>query len=330
MKLFLPLSLALVFAVMSLHEALGEENEKLRAGIIGLDTSHVTAFTGIINRESTDGPLADVHVVAAFPAGSPDLEVSSSRIEGFTNKLRGVFGVEIVDSIEALLGKVDVVLLESVDGRPHLAQARPVIQAGKPLFIDKPIAASLADTIAIFELAEKHNVPVFSSSALRFGPSLQHLVKTAKFGRIERVDAYGPINPLKGHPDLFFYGIHGVEMLFTVMGGGCEEVTWQENNTVKGVWSDGRIGTFNPSKGYKVVVLGTEGTMESSGFEGYTPLIDAMCTFFKTGQPPVSPAETINLVAFMTAAQVSKDKGNATVQVDDVMKAAREEIEERD
>ena len=65
----------------------------------------------------------------------------------------------IVGSIDELLAREDVVLHESVDGRPHLAQARPVFQARKPVFIDKPVAGSLADAIAIFELAKKTNTP---------------------------------------------------------------------------------------------------------------------------------------------------------------------------
>src|SRR5437763_11789103 len=156
----------------------------LRAGIIGLDTSHVTAFTSVLNKPGNAGELAGVRVVAAYPGGSPDVEASRTRVEGFTKQLREKYNVEIVDSVEALLPKVDVVLLESVDGRPHLKQALPVLAAGKPVFIDKPVAGSLADALAIFDLARQHNVPCFSSSSLRYAPAVQGLAKTAADGSI--------------------------------------------------------------------------------------------------------------------------------------------------
>jgi predicted dehydrogenase len=298
----------------------------LKVGIIGLDTSHVVAFTSLINKNNK-GPLENMRVVAAFPAGSPDLPISADRIAGFTKTLRDKHGVEIVDSIADLLKKVDVVLLESVDGRPHLQQVKPVFEAGKPVFIDKPIAASLADTIEIFDLAKKHKVPCFSSSSLRFGERLQGMASVARICPIKQCDATGPVNPLKGHPELFFYGIHGIEMLFTVLGPGCESVTWKDG-VVTGTWKDGRIGTFRTDKGYKVKVTGDRGTAESGGGD-YKGLVEAIATFFRTKKEPVPADETINLVAFMVAAEESKKAGGKLVTIDSVMKSARQEIAER-
>jgi predicted dehydrogenase len=265
-----------------------------------------------------------MRVVAAFPAGSPDLDVSSKRIDGFTKTLKEKHKVEIVDSIDALLKKVDAVLLESVDGRPHLEQVTPVILAGKPVFIDKPIAASLADTIEIFELARKHKVPVFSSSSLRFSDKLKGLAKDKSIGKLQRCDTTGPVSPLKGHPELFFYGIHGIEMLFTVLGPGCESVTWKDD-VVTGTWKDGRIGTFKAAKAYKATVTGDKGKAESDG-GNYQGLVREIGTFFRTGKAPVPAEETINLVAFMVAAEESKKAGGKSVTIESVMKKARAEI----
>ena len=142
----------------------------LRAGIIGLDTSHVTAFTQLLNAPHPRAELAGIRVVAGYPGGSPDIPSSRDRVAGYTKELHDKYGVEIVDSIDELLKKVDVVLLESVDGRPHLAQARAVFQARKPVFIDKPVAGTLADAIAIYDLARESGTPCFSSSSLRFSP----------------------------------------------------------------------------------------------------------------------------------------------------------------
>jgi predicted dehydrogenase len=306
--------------------AQAEKPALLKIGIIGLDTSHVTAFTDIINKDNK-GPLQNMRVVAAFPAGSPDLPISADRLAGFTKTLRDKHKVEMVESIDDLLEKVDAVLLESVDGRPHLKQVRPVLEAGKPVFIDKPIAASLADTIEIFELARKHKVPCFSSSSLRFSGKLKVLAKDKTIGKLQRCDTTGPVSPLKGHPELFFYGIHGIEMLFTVLGPGCESVTWKDD-VVTGVWKDGRIGTFRAAKTYKATVTGDKGKAESDG-GNHQGLLREIGTFFRTGKPPVPADETINLVAFMVAAEESKKAGGKSVTIESVMKSARQEIAAR-
>ena len=113
-------------------------------------------------------------VVAAYPYGSKTIKSSYDRIPGYIEQVKEM-GVEIVPSIEELLKKVDFVLLETNDGNLHLEQAYEVFKAGKPMFIDKPLAATLAQSIAIYQLAREYNVPIFSSSAIRFTPQNQEL-----------------------------------------------------------------------------------------------------------------------------------------------------------
>ena len=144
--------MASIFAAAA--QGAGEDSKVLRAGVIGLDTSHAPAFAELLNSAKPESEFGGVKVVAAFPGGSPDIPASADRVDGYTKKFREL-GIEIVPSIDELLKKVDVVLLESVDGRPHLEQVVPVLKAGKPVFVDKPVAGSLADAIAIFRLAEE-------------------------------------------------------------------------------------------------------------------------------------------------------------------------------
>ncbi|MCR4414391.1 MAG: Gfo/Idh/MocA family oxidoreductase [Thermoguttaceae bacterium] len=304
-----------------LHAA--ESGKKpLRAGMIGLDTSHVIAFAKTFNDPKASGDLADVKIVAGYPGGSPDLPDSWNRVKKFTEQLREM-GVEIVESIDALLQKVDVVFLESVDGRPHLAQARPVIAARKPLFIDKPMAASLADVLVIFDLAKKNNVPCFSASSTRFGSGFQ-AARKGKFGEIRKCTAWSPMSIEPHHPDLFWYGVHGVEILFTIMGRGCKTVTRVGPKEVLGTWEGGREGRFVGKDGYGAEVEGTLGKGPAGKYEGYTPLLVEVSRFFKTGKPPVAPEETIELFAFMEAADASKAKGGAAVTIAEVLEKARQ------
>jgi predicted dehydrogenase len=325
------LYLLCIVALMACLSPLGAaEPAPLRAGIIGLDTSHVEAFTHILNN-AKEGPLARVRVVAAYPGGSKDIPDSANRLEGFTRKLRDEFKVEIVASIEALLPKVDVVLLESVDGRPHLEQARPVLKAHKRLFIDKPVAGSLADAIEIFRLAREYDTPVFSSSSLRFSPGIRGMRNDPRVGDVLGCSAYGPCSLEPHHPDLFWYGVHGVEALFTIMGPGCASVTrvhTKDTDFVTGTWKDGRVGTFRGIRGGKVdygaMVFGSKGIAPSGGYGGYEPLVVEICKFFETGKPPVSAEETLEIFAFMEAADESKRRNGTPVTLDSVLAKARE------
>lgn len=306
------------------------EAKPLRIGMIGLDTSHVPAFAKTINSPTATGDLTGMQVVAGYPGGT-DLPASKDRVEGYTEQLRSMC-IEIVDSIPDLLKLVDVVMIESVDGRTHLEEARLVIEAGKPLFIDKPIAASLAETIFIFDLAKKHGVPCFSSSSLRFGKGIAEAHDKAKVGDIVGCATWSPCKIQPGLPDLFFYGIHGVEALYAILGPGCETVTsahTTDTDMVTGVWKDGRVGTFRGLRknktDYGALVYGTKSIVQVKPYTGYDSLVLEVARFFKTGKPPVSPEETIEIIAFLEAVDESKRKGGAPVSLPSIIKKAEVE-----
>jgi predicted dehydrogenase len=299
-----------------------------RVGIIGLDTSHSTAFTKAFNDPPEGMDFHGYKVVAAYPHGSHDIESSYSRIPRYTEEIQ-TFGVTITDSIEQLLEEVDVVLLETNDGRLHLEQALQVFKAGKRMFIDKPIAASLSDAIAIFKASEKYHVPVFSSSSLRYMHGIDEVLG-GEIGQVTGADTYSSASIEKTHPDLFWYGVHGVEALFTVMGRGCQEVArvfTEGTDLVTGTWKDGRIGTFRGIRdgkgGYGGTVFGEKEIRTLGGYAGYSPLLAEIARFFETGIPPVAQEETLEIFAFMEAADESKAIGGLPVNVDAVLKKAR-------
>ncbi len=298
---------------------------ELRLGIIGLDTSHVTAFTEILNNPQAKGHVPGAKVVAAFKGGSSDIPSSADRVEGFTKTLTEKYGVKLYDSIEEMCKHVDAVLLESVDGRPHLAQARPVIAARKPLFIDKPMAGSLAGVLEIFRLAKAAKVPVWSASSLRYGKTTQ-AVRAGSLGKVTHCETASPCSLEKTHPDLFWYGVHGCESLFTVMGTGCESVkrgtTADGKIEVTGTWKGGRTGIFREGKGYVGKAVGEKGESPVGAYDGYAPLVAEFVKAFQTGVVPVPPEETIELFAFMEAADESKRQGGKEVKIADVLKKA--------
>lgn len=307
-----------------------EPSSPLKAGIIGLD-AHALPWTKILNDPQAPGELAEMVVVAAYPGGSPDIPQSMELLKGRERPIAEL-GVEIVESIDDLLEKVDVVMILSIDGRAHLEQAKPVFAAGKPVFIDKPIAGSLADAIEIFRLAKKHKVPCFTSSSLRFAKRTIDIRDDPKLGELVGCDQYAPCSLEPHHPDFFWYGIHGVEPLFTIMGTGCVSVTrvnTEGTDLAVGVWNDGRIGTFRGirqgQRGYGSTVFGTKGIAPGGTFDGYEPLIVEIVKFFKTGKSPVSEAETLEIFAFMEAAEESKRQGGRPVTIQAVLKKAQQE-----
>ncbi len=306
------------------------ESAPIRAGMIGLDTSHVPAFAKLFNQPKATGDVANIRIVAGYPGGT-DLPASRDRVKGFTEQLRGM-NIEIVDTIPRLLEKVDAVLLESVDGRIHLQEAVPVIQAGKPLFIDKPVAGSLVDAIVIYELAERHRVPCFSSSSLRFSPGIQDLLKNEQLGTLVGAITWGSCTYQEGTPDMFFYGIHGIEPLFALMGTGCETVTRiqsKDTDLVSGVWKEGRVGTYRGIRRHRAdfgaTAFGSKAIVQAGREGGYEELCREIGRFFKTGKSPVRPQETIEIFAFMEAADESKRLGGAPVALASVLAKAKAE-----
>src|SRR5262249_47187836 len=299
----------------------------IKVGIIGLDTSHVTAFTKDLNNPDAKPDLAGFRVVAAYPRGSKDIESSVRRVPGSINDVQQL-GFEIVDSIDDLLKRVDCVLLESNDGRPHAEQVLPVFKAGKPVFIDKPVAGSLVDAVRIYDAAEHFKVPLFSSSSLRYAPDAQAL-RAGKVGLVLGADTYGPCELESHHPDFFWYGIHGVETLYTIMGTGCQTVVrvhTKDEDIAVGAWANDRIGSFRGIRGgksgYGGTAFGDKAIASIGRVGGYRPLVVKIADFFRTRTPPVDAKETLELYAFMEAADESKRQGGKPVSLREVMNRA--------
>ncbi len=311
-----------------------EESERLRIGIIGLDTSHVIAFSKEFNRDPpSHEALNNFRVVAAYPHGSADIQSSASRIPKYTAEIQEL-GVDVVDSIAELLARVDCVLLETNDGRLHLEQAIEVFRAGKPVFIDKPTGANLGEVVAIFQAAQHYQVPMFSSSSLRFSEGAQE-IRAGKLGRVLGCDSYSPCSLEQTHVDLYWYGIHGVESLYTCMGAGCQSVTHTSTDDFElavGQWADGRIGTFRGIRagksGYGGTAFGEKEIGQIGSYGGYKPLLIQIAKFFRTKESPIDSAETIELYAFMQAAFESKQQGGLPVKIADVMEAATKQAAE--
>jgi hypothetical protein len=307
--------------------ALSAPAADLRIAIIGTDTSHTEAFAKLLNVPESPKHIPGARIVTAWKGGSPDIESSASRVEGYAATLNGTYGVKICASIEEAVRDVDAVMILSVDGRPHLDEARHVFPFHKPVFIDKPLAGSLRDGIAIFRLARQLHVPCFTASSERYTPDMDDFTP-AKVGKLTSVFSYGPAAIEPHHPDLFWYGVHAVEKCYALMGTGCETVVRTHTadvDVVTGVWSDGRVGIICGSRdtkyGLGAVVFGSGAIVTGKPAEGYEGLVTHIVAFFQTGIEPVSHADSIETLAFMEAADESKRRGGVPVSLAEVIKA---------
>ena len=292
-----------------------------RIGIIGLDTSHSVAFAKSINGNPEQ--YRNFKVVAAYPYGTKTIPSATERIPKYTEDIQK-HGVKIVQSIKELLKQVDYVLLETNDGRLHLEQAKEVFEAKKALFIDKPLAASYKDAKEIFKLSEKHKVPFFSSSSLRYIEGMQDVLD-GKYGKVLGADVYSPAKLDPSHPDFFWYGIHAVEMLFAALGTGCKSISrtyTPDTDVLVGLWDDGRIGTVRGTRTGKSDYGGTiyceKGNVKLGSFKGYNPLLERIVEFFDTKKVPFDTQQTLEICAFIEAADVSRNAQGRSVNLSEI------------
>ena len=299
-----------------------------RIGVIGLDTFHVIQYLQAFNDAKAPGHVPGGRIVAGFVGGSPDVEMSRDRLQVVPRQATEKFGITLYDSIEELAARVDAIMITSIDGRPHLAQFRRTLGSRKPVFIDKPFAGSLRDALEIVRLARETGTPCFSSSSLRYAtnsPALQ----AEKLGELRSVYAWGPADIEPHHPDLFWYGIHAVEALYTVLGRGCTQVvrtTTPSTDVVTGVWHGGRTGTVQGNRGHEkkvgVMAFGTKATITGGDKHSLATLAARVMEFFQTGTPPVPLEETLEIFAFMEAADESKRRGGTPVTIAEVLQLA--------
>ncbi len=305
----------------SSYGALPAQQKGKRIGIIGLDTSHSIEFVRTLNAPDISDAYEGYTVTAAYPYGSREINSSYSRIEGYTEQVKK-HGVTIASSLDELLKVTDVIMLETNDGRLHKEQAKRVFEAGKTVFIDKPVAASYRDVVRIYEMAEQYKVPLFSSSTLRYVENMEMLRNGSLAGKILGADTFCPCEIEPSHPDIFWYGVHGVEMLFAVMGTGCstvQRVHTASTDIITGIWEDGRTGVFRGTRtgvsSFGGMAYGEKGNVPIKGYNGYEPLLHKIIDFYKTGIPPVSSKETIELYAFMEAADESKRQNGKAISL---------------
>ena len=291
--------------------------QELKIGLIGLDTSHVVAFSKLLNRDDDPYNVAGARVVAGYPGGTPDWEISASRVDGFTAQLGDEFGVSIEEEPEAVAEQSDLVFITAVDGRDHRRLFERVVGAGKPIFIDKPFATTVADAQAMIDGAKAAGIPLMSCSSLRYAEAFTKALKQDELGEVVGIDVFGPMALQDGLPGLFWYGCHGIEMVVAAMGAGCESLAataTERADVIAMRWADGRVAsyrglreahsrfgaTIHRSQGFQTVDVASE----SKPY--YASLLEAILRSLPKGQSDVPANQMLEVVRLMVAGNESR------------------------
>ncbi|WP_221566037.1 Gfo/Idh/MocA family protein [Alkalihalobacillus sp. TS-13] len=305
--------------------------KNLKIGMIGLDTSHAITFTRLLNDPAMKHHVRGGRVEVAYPGGSPDFTLSMTRVEIYTEELQAAYDMKIVTSVEEVAEQSDAILLESVDGRIHFEQLRKLAPYGKPVFVDKPFCLSTNEALEMVQIAESFNMPIMSTSALRFSGNLQEALATDDKGDIVGADCFGPIEFQEKQPGYFWYGIHCVEMLYTILGKGVssvESIANTHHDLLVGKWKDGRIGTVRGNrKGnyqFGAAIHFEKGTtaVDASNNDKpfYASLLEEVIGFFHDGMSRVPLGETVEIIRFVEAANESRLKNIGVLLEDQELK----------
>jgi predicted dehydrogenase len=291
--------------------------------MLDFDTSHVVEFARRLNhREIGEDQWVDAAKIVVACAGQS--RIMPERIPQCRKEIEGL-GIPLVSRPEDMIGLVDGMLIESQQGSVHWDRAHPFLKAGLPCFIDKPFTCGVADARKLVRLAAEKHVPIFSASSLRYAPELVDFVARSTPGSIQGALAYSPGTLHEGNPGLYHYSIHAVEILYTLLGPGCERVTCThapETDVATGYWRDGRIGSIRGIRGPRIdygCIVFTEQGEQHLPLDTryiYRELLKKIVEMFQTNKAPLNPAVTVEIMAFIEAALKSANNEGSPVRLE--------------
>lgn len=273
-----------------------------RVGLIGLDSSHAEDFLRLLN---IDQRWPGIEVTAIFGGD----RARNDELVGISQQARPA------SSIEELVARVDAVIVGARDGRLHLQHALPALQAGKPVFVDKPLACSLADAEAMVLAAERNGAPLLSGSALRWQRATQDMkARVAQLnGAPGEVAAYGTWYPQSEYGGPIFYAIHTIELAQELAGPDWRELTLEEAETpVLGYWAGSTRVTLNflpagaGASDFGVTLVAAGDTIHQPIMleEDYmAPVLDEIAAMWSAGRSPLSHDHLLAPIALMEEAE---------------------------
>ncbi|MFT4412248.1 Gfo/Idh/MocA family protein [Fredinandcohnia humi] len=291
----------------------------MKIGMIGLDSSHAVEFTRILHDASYDYYLGGAKIAAATPFYSTDLPLSYTRVQGFTDKIRAYEGIQLKDNVQRVAEKCDAILLTSVDGRNRVDVFQQLAPLKKPVFIDKPLALSVGEADEIFDLSEKFGTPIMSTSSLRYDAALTTALQNVKED-VNGLYVHGPLPLQEKMPGYFWYGIHMVEVLVTVLGTECKQVyvdKSSEYDIAVVQMMDGRFCTIKGDREWHqrfgAMIHTSNNTIPVEIGKGskpyYVSLLENILQFFSSGISPIHKEEMLAVIRILEAINKSREYG---------------------
>lgn len=288
--------------------------KKIKAAIIGLDTSHSIQFSMRTMAKDCDPEqrVEGLEILSCMRFETPfqdkkGLDERTAQLEEW--------GVKVTESFEEAVEGAEALLLEVNDPALHVEYFEKAAKLGLPIFLDKPLADNMANGLEIARLVKKYNVRMFSASSLRFINSMEESI--SKFEDIQCASIFGPLGIAPTGESVVWYGVHAFEILQRIMGCGAESVT--AVNDEKGVvavvhYKDGRRGVIELAKGAFVYGGNVRTDSDKDVFlcdmtYAYKGLLDRIVAFFNGGPAPVEFDDTLEIMNLLDTTVRSMKSG---------------------
>jgi predicted dehydrogenase len=284
----------------------------VKVALIGLDTSHTIEFA---RRMAAPDCPADQRVGGLQPVSClrfPTPFQGEGGLDDRQKVLEG-WGIRVTTSLDEAVEGCDALMIEINDPARHLEYFTACASLGKMIFLDKPLADTIANGRRIFELAKARGVRVFSTSSLRLAPALG--AACSQMPRPLFTHAYGPFGQAPAGSSLVWYGVHTFEMLERAMGPGAQSVLAKADGagvTALVQYPENRRGVVELADGAWVYGGCLRDRQRAVPFVSdpsriYSDLLEQVAQFFRTGVAPVEPEDTLEVMAMLDAAQRSLD-----------------------
>ncbi len=226
--------------------------------------------------------------------------------------------VQKAESMQELLDSVDAIMVIAADdSRFHEIVCPQPLASGKPVFVDKTFAHNLETAKKLFDIAQEHHTPVFSSSAQRY---CQHVIDymTERKGPTQFISTVGPHS-------LENYAVHQLEPIVTVMGTGVKRMkAFSVGSAVTQLtldYGDGRLASFTqtPQPWAEFNFMVSDGEtgrrLHSDDSNFYENLMKAILDFFVNGILPVPKEETLEIISLIDTAKLARNHPDEWVPI---------------
>jgi len=291
---------------------------RLKIGIVGSDNSHAIAYSKLINVDRLLGDAARVFGIWGQDPVRTQEVATTGQI------------ATIVEAPDGLLGKVDTVFVVDRHGDLHADHALPYLEAGIPVYVDKPFAISLPDCRRMLDAASKSGAFVTSMSSLRITPETTGLAnQIATIGDIRAAQFAGPCDFSSEYGGPFFYATHVLEIALRLLSDEVKTIQAEragQTVVVNAVWANDRQATLtylgDAHYHFHATLFGTEGMVSGeihANTDGYAEIVKQVLAAIEANARPLSDRQLLLPIAAVHAIQTSLKEDGKSIAIDNIL-----------